>query len=101
MEQKPRSKFLRWPGKNRGPWHLAAADVATRLPRTLTFSRLLRHAGGYSKTILTPNLQGTCTRIMCYITSVGDRTKWYWTKRFSTEGSRTKWYRQNGSNFYR
>src|SRR6218665_3546566 len=41
-----------------GPWHLAAADVATRLPRTPPFSRLLRHAGGYSRTILTPNLQG-------------------------------------------
>ena len=31
---------------------------ATRLPRTPPFSRLLRHAGGYSRTILTPNLQG-------------------------------------------
>src|SRR6218665_2712012 len=41
-----------------GPWHLAAADVATRLPRTPPFSRHLRHAGGYSRTILTPNLQG-------------------------------------------
>src|SRR6218665_1957738 len=40
-----------------GPWHLAAADVATRLPSTPFFSRLLRHAGGYSRTILTPNLQ--------------------------------------------
>src|SRR6218665_2299977 len=39
-----------------GPWHLAAADVATRLPRTPPFSRLLRHAGGYSRIILTPNL---------------------------------------------
>src|SRR6218665_798653 len=39
-----------------GPWHLAAADVATRLPRTPPFSRLLRHARGYSRTILTPNL---------------------------------------------
>src|SRR6218665_291891 len=29
---------------------------ATRLPRTPPFSRLLRHAGGYSRTILTPNL---------------------------------------------
>src|SRR6218665_3621831 len=43
-----------------GPWHLAAADVATRLPRTPPFSRLLRYAGGYSRTILTPNLQGYC-----------------------------------------
>src|SRR6218665_3954116 len=41
-----------------GPWHLAAADVATRLPRTPPFSRLLRHAGGYCRTILTPKLQG-------------------------------------------
>src|SRR6218665_4010007 len=41
-----------------GPWHIAAADVATRLPRTPRFSRLLRHAGGYSRTILTPNLRG-------------------------------------------
>src|SRR6218665_2653880 len=40
-----------------GHWHLAAADVATRLPRTPPFSRLLRYAGGYSRTILTPNLQ--------------------------------------------
>src|SRR6218665_598949 len=40
-------------------WHLAAADVATRLPRTPPFSRLLRHAGDYSRTILTPNLQVT------------------------------------------
>ena len=40
------------------PWHLAAVDVATRLPRTPPFSRLLQHAGGYSRTILTPNLQG-------------------------------------------
>src|SRR6218665_1965712 len=37
---------------------IAAADVAIRLPRTPPFSRLLRHAGGYSRTILTPNLQG-------------------------------------------
>src|SRR6218665_362800 len=37
---------------------VAAADVATRLPRTPPFSRLLRHAGGYRRTILTPNLQG-------------------------------------------
>src|SRR6218665_29690 len=37
----------------------SGADVATRLPRTPPFSRLLRHAGGYSsRTILTPNLQG-------------------------------------------
>src|SRR6218665_3745903 len=43
---------------NLKPWHLAAADVATRLPCTHPFSRLLRHAGGYSRTILTPNLQG-------------------------------------------
>src|SRR6218665_2754451 len=36
----------------------SGADVATRLPRTPPFSRLLRHAGGYSsRTILTPNLQ--------------------------------------------
>src|SRR6218665_1336832 len=39
-----------------GPWHLAAANVTIRLPRTPPFSRLLRHAGGYSRTILTPNL---------------------------------------------
>src|SRR6218665_2966199 len=32
--------------------------LASRLPRTPPFSRLLRHAGGYSRTILTPNLQG-------------------------------------------
>src|SRR6218665_1139344 len=36
----------------------ASSDVATRLPRTPPFSHLLRHAGGYSRTILTPNLQG-------------------------------------------
>src|SRR6218665_3309845 len=36
-----------------------SSDVATRLPRTPPFSRLLRHAGGYSRTILTPNLQGS------------------------------------------
>src|SRR6218665_1257744 len=35
-----------------------SSDVATRLPRPPPFSRLLRHAGGYSRTILTPNLQG-------------------------------------------
>ena len=40
------------------PRHLAAADVATRLLCTPPLSRLLRHAGGYSRTILTPNLQG-------------------------------------------
>ena len=40
-----------------GPWHLAAANVTTRLPRTPSFSRSLRHAGGYSGTILTPNPQ--------------------------------------------
>src|SRR6218665_1383494 len=34
----------------------SAAYVITRLPRTPPFSRLLRHAGGYSRTILTPNL---------------------------------------------
>src|SRR6218665_2923867 len=32
--------------------------LGIRLPRTPPFSRLLRHAGGYSRTILTPNLQG-------------------------------------------
>src|SRR6218665_1766936 len=49
------------------PWHLAAADVATRLPRTPPFSRLLRHAGGYSRTILTPNLQGCVNCVYIYI----------------------------------
>src|SRR6218665_3900181 len=34
------------------------SDFSIRLPRTPPFSRLLRHAGGYSRTILTPNLQG-------------------------------------------
>ena len=67
MEQKTRSKFLPWPGYNLGPWHLTAADVATRLPRTPPFSRLLRHAGGYSRTILTPNLQGCVTICRQYI----------------------------------
>ena len=33
------------------------SDLGIRLPRTSLFSRLLRHAGGYSRTILTPNLQ--------------------------------------------
>src|SRR6218665_1338630 len=65
MEQKTRSKFLPWPGWNLGPWHLEAADVATRLPRTPPFSRFLQHAGGYSRTILTPNLQG-CFLIYFY-----------------------------------
>src|SRR6218665_1274650 len=37
------------------------ASSATRLPCTPPFSRLLRHAGGYSRTILTPNLQGYFT----------------------------------------
>src|SRR6218665_349827 len=32
--------------------------LTSRLPRTPPFSRLLRHAEGYSRTILTPNLQG-------------------------------------------
>src|SRR6218665_664071 len=32
--------------------------LASRLPRTPPFSRLLRHAGGYRRTILTPNLEG-------------------------------------------
>src|SRR6218665_2213621 len=45
-------------GRTSGPWHLAAADVATTLPCTPTFSRLLRHAGGYSRTILTPQPAG-------------------------------------------
>src|SRR6218665_3656293 len=45
------------PGRGR-TLDLAATDVATRLPCTHPFSRLLRHAGGYSRTILTPNLQG-------------------------------------------
>ena len=31
--------------------------LASRLPRTPPFSRLLRHAGDHSRTILTPNLQ--------------------------------------------
>src|SRR6218665_162142 len=35
------------------------SDLVIRLPRTPPFSRLLRHAGGYTRTILTPNLQGT------------------------------------------
>src|SRR6218665_3321506 len=38
------------------------SDLGIRLPRTPHFSRLLRHAGGYSRTILTPNLQGSCSR---------------------------------------
>jgi len=46
-----------WPGLDIGPWHLAAANVTTRLPRTPHFSHLLRHAGGYSGTILTPSPQ--------------------------------------------
>src|SRR6218665_3215974 len=37
---------------------LEPRTLAPRLPRTPPFSRLLRHAGGYSRTILTPNLQG-------------------------------------------
>src|SRR6218665_2871851 len=32
------------------------SDLGIRLPRTPPFSHLLRHAGGYSRTILTPNL---------------------------------------------
>src|SRR6218665_3118924 len=48
MEQKTRSKFL--------PWRVEPRAMASRLPRTPPFSRLLRHAGGYSRTILTPNL---------------------------------------------
>src|SRR6218665_3450843 len=34
------------------------SELGIRLPRTPPFSRLLRHPEGYSKTILTPNLQG-------------------------------------------
>src|SRR6218665_2132878 len=34
------------------------SDLGIRLPRTPPFSCLLRHAGGYSRTILTPNLPG-------------------------------------------
>src|SRR6218665_3587703 len=37
-------------------------SLAHRLPRTPPFSRLLRHAAGYSRTILTPNLQGLITK---------------------------------------
>src|SRR6218665_1284243 len=37
---------------------LGPRTLAFRLPRTPPFSRLLRHAGSYSRTILTPNLQG-------------------------------------------
>src|SRR6218665_1021981 len=43
----------------------ASSDVATRLPRTPPFSRLLRHAGGYSRTILTPNLQDNVCVYVC------------------------------------
>src|SRR6218665_196882 len=46
-------------GLNIGPRNLMTANVTTRLWRAPPFSRLLRHAGGYSGTILTPNLQGT------------------------------------------
>src|SRR6218665_1876904 len=52
---------------------IAAADVAIRLPRTPPFSHLLRHAGGNSRTILTPNLLGitpnslTQNQISCHI----------------------------------
>src|SRR6218665_2637409 len=56
------------------PWNQAAADVATRLPRTPPFSLLLRHAGGYSRTIVTLNLHVyiyiyiyTCIYIYIYI----------------------------------
>src|SRR6218665_1685554 len=38
----------------------------TRLRRTPPFSRLLRHAGGYSWTILTPNLQGLTPNLQGY-----------------------------------
>src|SRR6218665_3820658 len=58
-----------------GPWHLAAADVATRLPSTPPFSRLLRDAGGYSRTILTPNLQGyTCVHVGLSIVDIVHQT---------------------------
>src|SRR6218665_2702954 len=51
----------RWGRTSIGPWHLAAANVTTRLPRTTHFNRLLRHAGGYSGTILTPNPITKCS----------------------------------------
>src|SRR6218665_3418802 len=41
-----------WSGRGR------TSDLGIRLPRTPPFSCLLRHAGGCSRTILTPNLQG-------------------------------------------
>ena len=46
-------------GLNLRPCSLVAANVTTRLQHTQPpFSRLLRHAGGYSGTILTPSPQG-------------------------------------------
>ena len=45
-------------GLNLGPLNLEPLMVTTRLRYTPPFSRLLRHAGEYSRTILTPYLQG-------------------------------------------
>ena len=65
---------IRWCGPRGGTAvrleHIAAADVSTRLPRTPPFSRLLRHIGGYSMTILTPKLQGVLSQCNGPITFV-------------------------------
>src|SRR6218665_996692 len=95
MEQETRSKFLPWRGWNLGPWHLEAADVATRLPRTPPFSRLLRHAGGYSWTILTPNLQGyvLCRYVCmcaCIHVCISDIADWMKCNRLQLNSSKSE-----------
>src|SRR6218665_449238 len=62
------SNFCSGQGFNLGPRSLMAASVTTRLRRTPLFSRLLRHAGGYSGTILTPNPQVVCSK--CNVVNV-------------------------------
>src|SRR6218665_2149267 len=44
--------------------------LASRLPCTPSFSRHLRHAGGYSRTILTPILQGSHNLLLSICLSV-------------------------------
>src|SRR6218665_343291 len=46
---------------------ITSEDLGIRLPRSPPFSRLLRHAGGYSRTILTTNLPHFIPMIRGYV----------------------------------
>src|SRR6218665_178588 len=57
------------------------SDLGIRLARTPPFSRLLRHVGGYSRTILTPNLQGTHSQLLLLISGIHSPYRFHYYQR--------------------